>query len=77
MRVSTDCLRVDRRYLGLTGSQLMSIAAVSACAVLLVRFRGAPPRWAAPRGPEGPPSDAESDDLTEEAQDAPLGDDVP
>jgi phosphatidylglycerol:prolipoprotein diacylglycerol transferase len=62
MRVITDFLRVDRRYLGLTGSQLMSLAVGLACLYLLVRFRGAPPSWRSgtpPGGPgEGPLSDA-------------------
>jgi phosphatidylglycerol---prolipoprotein diacylglyceryl transferase len=46
VRVLTDTLRVDRRYFGLTGSQITSITVVLICAYLLVRFRGAPPRWA-------------------------------
>lgn len=65
MRVITDFLRVDKRYLGLTGSQLMAVATVLVCAFLLVRFRGAPPRWA--RTGEDP--DAQSDEnASEEAQ---------
>lgn len=56
MRVITDFLRVDRRYLGLTGSQLMSLAVGLACLYLLVRFRGAPPGWqASTPPPDGPP----------------------
>ena len=47
-RVVTDFLRVDKRYLGLTGSQLMSLAAVAVSLFLLARFRGAPPRWSLP-----------------------------
>ena len=58
MRLITDFLRVDRRYLGLTGSQLVALATVLACAFLLVRFRGAPPRWAH----TGENADAESED---------------
>ena len=54
MRLITDFLRVDRRYFGLTGSQLMSLAIGLACLYLLARFRGAPPGWAGP-SPEGPP----------------------
>lgn len=42
MRVITDFLRVDRRYFGLTGSQLMSLAVVLASLYLLARYRGAP-----------------------------------
>jgi len=57
MRVFTDFLRVDRRYLGLTGSQLMSLAVGLACLYLLARYRGAPPGWIRPLapGPEGGP----------------------
>ncbi|MDQ3940528.1 MAG: prolipoprotein diacylglyceryl transferase, partial [Actinomycetota bacterium] len=51
MRVVTDFLRVDQRYFGLTGSQLMSIAAGVIALYLLARYRGAPPRWALPPGP--------------------------
>ena len=63
MRVITDFLRVDRRYFGLTGSQLMSLAVGLACLYLLARYRGAPPGWrrdpAPPGGPgEGPTSGA-------------------
>jgi phosphatidylglycerol:prolipoprotein diacylglycerol transferase len=43
MRVITDFLRVDRRYLGLTGSQLLALAVVLVALFLLARFRGAPP----------------------------------
>jgi phosphatidylglycerol---prolipoprotein diacylglyceryl transferase len=53
MRVITDFLRVDRRYLELTGSQLMALTVGLICLVLLARYRGAPPRWA--RVPEGAP----------------------
>ena len=64
MRLITDFLRVDRRYLGLTGSQLMSLTVGLICVYLLVRFRGAPPGWRSvgpsPDGPpwEGPTGDA-------------------
>ncbi len=47
-RVVTDSLRVDRRYLGLTGSQILALAVVTISAGLLARYRGAPPRWARP-----------------------------
>ena len=50
MRVITDYLRVDRRYFGLTGSQLMSIVVGVVCIYLLARFRGAPPRFTTPPG---------------------------
>ncbi|MFN2593774.1 MAG: prolipoprotein diacylglyceryl transferase family protein, partial [Actinomycetota bacterium] len=55
MRVITDFLRVDRRYLGLTGSQISSIIAVAICLYLLARYRGAPPRWAGEPALEPPP----------------------
>lgn len=48
MRMITDFLRVDRRYLGLTGSQITAALVGLACLYLLARYRGAPPRWAAP-----------------------------
>jgi len=51
MRVITDFLRVDKRYFGLTGSQLMSIAVGVVCLYLLARYRGAPYRFRMP--PEG------------------------
>ena len=57
MRVITDFLRVDRRYLGLTGSQITALLTVAACLYLLARFRGAPPR----RAHSGENADAESD----------------
>ena len=55
MRVITDFLRVDKRYFGLTGSQLMTLAVGLACVALLLRYRGAPPRFAGP-----PPADPEA-----------------
>jgi phosphatidylglycerol:prolipoprotein diacylglycerol transferase len=69
-RVITDFLRVDKTYLGLTGSQLASIAAILISLILLARFarRPLPPREegegepaavparAAEEGEEGPPS---------------------
>ncbi len=64
MRVVTDFLRVDRRYFGLTGSQLMTIAVGLTCLALLARYRGAPPRFA-PAPSEGeaalPETGAEGD----------------
>ncbi|MDQ3953215.1 MAG: prolipoprotein diacylglyceryl transferase [Actinomycetota bacterium] len=51
MRVITDFLRVDKRYLGLTGSQLLALAVVLVCLYLLARYRGAPPRFAMPPAP--------------------------
>ena len=53
MRVLTDFLRVDKRYFGLTGSQLMTITVGLICIGFLLRYRGAPPRFAAV--PEPPP----------------------
>lgn len=61
MRMVTDFLRVDRRYFGLTGSQLMTLVVGLAALYLLARYGGAPP-WArrepgepaaAPGGPVG------------------------
>lgn len=45
MRVITDFLRVDKRYLGLTGSQITSTIVGLICIYLLFRYRGAPPRF--------------------------------
>lgn len=59
MRVITDFLRVDKRYFGLTGSQLMTLVVGLACVALLLRYRGAPPRFATPPQPDpGPPGPA-------------------
>jgi phosphatidylglycerol:prolipoprotein diacylglycerol transferase len=58
MRLITDFLRVDRRYFGLTGSQLMSVVVGLIAIYLLLRFRGAPPRYATPGGPGDEPPDA-------------------
>ena len=92
MRVITDFLRVDKRYLGLTGSQIMSGLAVLACLFLLARFRGAPPRWAAPPAPvpegetaasEGipevvaPVATTQSDESDEKGRERPSGGDAP
>ena len=43
-RIATDFLRVDKTWfgLGLTGSQLTSIAALAICAFFLIRYRGVP-----------------------------------
>lgn len=70
MRVITDYLRVDKRYFGLTGSQLMSIAVGVICLYLLARYRGAPPRFAGP--PEGP-GDPAGDRSPPEPAPAPVG----
>jgi phosphatidylglycerol:prolipoprotein diacylglycerol transferase len=53
MRVITDFLRVDRRYFGLTGSQLMTITVGLIAIYLLARYRGAPPQYAVPPGGPG------------------------
>lgn len=56
-RMVTDFLRVDRRYLGLTGSQILALTVALVCLYLLARYRGAPLRWASggyePRSPAG------------------------
>jgi Prolipoprotein diacylglyceryl transferase len=49
-RLITDFLRVDRRYFGLTGSQISASVVGLVCLYLLARYRGAPPRWADPPG---------------------------
>lgn len=51
MRIALDFLRVDRRYLGLTGSQILALGVVAVSAYLLARHRGAPPRYQAGVGP--------------------------
>ena len=60
-RLVTDFLRVDRRYLGLTGSQIVALAVAVAALWLLARYRGAPgpgadARYA--RSPAGQPGPA-------------------
>lgn len=68
MRVITDFLRVDKRYLGLTGSQLTALTTVLVCAYLLARFRGAPPR----RAQTEVDSTAESDEIDPISENPPL-----
>jgi phosphatidylglycerol---prolipoprotein diacylglyceryl transferase len=59
MRVITDFLRVDRRYVGLTGSQITALVVGVVCLYLLARYRGAPPRGeTAAWGPSDEPPDA-------------------
>ncbi len=54
-RLLTDFLRVDRRYYGLTGSQI-SVSVVGLISLyLLIRYRGVPPRWSAPPDEARPP----------------------
>lgn len=72
VRLLTDFLRVDKRYLGLTGSQLLSLTVVLAALYLLARYRGAPPRFATPPGP-----DAESHQEVSEPAPAPPVDHSP
>lgn len=67
MRMITDFLREDRRYLGLTGSQITALVVGLACLYLLARYRGAPPRWQRPPG-EGEPAPVMSPDPTAEAE---------
>jgi phosphatidylglycerol---prolipoprotein diacylglyceryl transferase len=62
MRVITDFLRVDKRYLGLTGSQITAGVVALVCAYLLARYRGAPPSFAEPPPPEISASTTESDE---------------
>ena len=60
-RVITDFLRVDKTYLGLTGSQITALVVGLICLYLLLRHRGAPPRWADPPPEDDEGSSAESD----------------
>jgi phosphatidylglycerol:prolipoprotein diacylglycerol transferase len=62
-RIVTDFLRVDKTYFGLTGSQITALSVVLICLLFLLRFRGAPPRWAEP--PQ-PPEDAANADRDQE-----------
>lgn len=59
MRVITDFLREDKRYFGLTGSQLWALILMTIAAALLVRYRGAPPQWADPPTGDGAPAAAQ------------------
>ncbi|HYI44024.1 MAG TPA: prolipoprotein diacylglyceryl transferase [Actinomycetota bacterium] len=65
MRVVTDFLRVDKRYLGLTGSQLMTLALGVIALYLLARYRGAPPSFVLEPGggPEEPPDAGDREPL--------------
>jgi phosphatidylglycerol:prolipoprotein diacylglycerol transferase len=51
VRLITDFLRVDKRYLGLTGSQITALIVMVVSLYLLARYRGAPPRFADPPEP--------------------------
>jgi phosphatidylglycerol:prolipoprotein diacylglycerol transferase len=81
VRVATDFLRVDQRYFGLTGSQLLALSAVAVSLYLLARYRGAPPRWSeppAPALPDGPaPPTAERDENPPDASPPPLAGNAP
>lgn len=68
VRVITDFLRVDKTYFGLTGSQITALTVVLVCLYLLVRYRGAPPRYAHP--PPPPSGDATSQSSGTEARSA-------
>jgi phosphatidylglycerol:prolipoprotein diacylglycerol transferase len=56
-RLVTDFLRVENRFLGLTGSQWSSVVIVLVCAATLVRFRVRPSGGG---GDEGRPLDADA-----------------
>jgi phosphatidylglycerol---prolipoprotein diacylglyceryl transferase len=88
VRVITDFLREDKRYFGLTGSQLWALVLMTIALGLLARYRGAPPQWAdPPAGDEAPPPadeppldrvpDAERDDYGVEAVTSADADDAP
>ena len=55
MRLITDFLRVDKRYFGLTGSQITALVVGLVALYLLARYRGAPPQFAEP--PPAPPEE--------------------
>ncbi|MFN2588927.1 MAG: prolipoprotein diacylglyceryl transferase [Actinomycetota bacterium] len=74
IRVITDFLRVDKRYLGLTGSQLLALSVVLVSLYLLARYRGAPPRWAVAPAGSGDAT-ADRDEIAERRPSAPPGDD--
>jgi len=59
VRLVTDFLRVDKRYLGLTGSQIVAIVVALTCLYLLARYRGAPPRFRNDPHPITPPDAGE------------------
>lgn len=64
-RIATDFTRVDKHWLGLglTGSQLTSIAVLAICLFFLAKYRGAPPRRP---GVEAQPKDPTGDDAPED-----------
>jgi phosphatidylglycerol---prolipoprotein diacylglyceryl transferase len=77
MRMITDFLRVDRRYVGLTGSQIMSLTVGIVCLYLLFRYRGAPPRFVRANQNEGPEASPGGEDAIEAGQTSPgTGNDI-
>ena len=59
MRVVTDFLRVDKRYLfGLTGSQILAAAVVLIALCLLARYRGVPASWELSEAEPAPAEDS-------------------
>lgn len=77
MRVITDFLRVDRRYFGLTGSQLMTLTVGLIALGLLAKYRGAPPqavRAGDPAAAGVPPEEAPGAETTESDRNTPPDD---
>ncbi len=70
VRVGTDFLRVDRRYFGLTGSQLVTITVGLIALGLLARYRGAPPRFAHPPTPPSAGGDGGAPEVRPEEENA-------
>ena len=66
MRLITDFLRVDKRYFGLTGSQITALTVMLIALYLLARYRGAPPQYAEPPPPPDVPSTTESSEVEPE-----------
>ena len=71
MRLITDFLRVDKRYFGLTGSQITALVVMLVALYLLARYRGAPPQFAEPPPPlPGEPTSESSEEAGEPATSA-------
>ena len=68
MRLITDSLRVDKRYFGLTGSQITALIVMLVALYLLARYRGAPPQFAEP--PPPPPEEPTTESSEPENQPA-------
>jgi hypothetical protein len=66
MRLITDFLRVDKRYFGLTGSQVTALIVMLIALYLLARYRGAPPQFAEPPQPPPEETTTESDEAGEQ-----------